>query len=232
MNESEVLQKLRAELTAMRTAASKAMADCETANHALAKIAEERNQLEKERDSLRIMADGLAYIQHLEADRERNTATVDISTDIALGKYIAHGFAALVASSPNYSELTFEPANQTGEKVIVIVQKIKGKTPHQLKAEAEKERDALIAENQWHLASESLPPANTKVVVCHTDYGGHAIAVASMYLRSTNGKPFPIWNQDGEWIDAEGGWNGAYKTYENLSVTHWRKIPQPPKGQP
>ena len=44
--------KTERELTAMRTTASKAMADYETANHALAKIAEERNQLEKERDAL------------------------------------------------------------------------------------------------------------------------------------------------------------------------------------
>jgi hypothetical protein len=68
----------------------------------------------------------------------------------------------------------------------------------------EKERDALIAENKWHLASE-LPK--------------------EVYWLTTN--------TDG--TIHEDYWNGTeWRSYGRtlLPVTHYRKLPQPPKGQP
>jgi hypothetical protein len=53
----------------------------------------------------------------------------------------------------NYVELVFE--NAEGEKIVITVLKPKGKTPHQLKIEAEAERDLALAEESeqlWRVA--------------------------------------------------------------------------------
>jgi hypothetical protein len=73
----------------------------------------------------------------------------------------------MVAASPNYTEMKFDLVAR-GEKyewVTVLIQKGSGKTPHQLRQEAERERDELKAilanvRDHRHLpAARSVPGA-------------------------------------------------------------------------
>lgn len=69
-----------------------------------------------------------------------------IQHDPAIAQLVAKCFASLVASSPNYTELTFELREQYKgkyEHITVLVQKSNGKTPHQCRIDAERERDDL-----------------------------------------------------------------------------------------
>jgi len=56
--------------------------------------------------------------------------------------WVAKCLAALVADSPNYTELTMDHVS-CRYPILVTVQKKIGKTPHELRLEAERERDAL-----------------------------------------------------------------------------------------
>jgi hypothetical protein len=71
--------------------------------------------------------------------------------------------------------------------------------------ELRKERDALIAENQWHLASE--PPIDR-------------------LKTSEENKPFMYIRSNG-YIGIEENYWGFVPS----DVTHWRELPQPPKGE-
>jgi hypothetical protein len=72
---------------------------------------------------------------------------ISIKQNPAQAHWVSQCFAAMVASSPNYTEMKFDLVAR-GEKyewVTVLIQKGNGKTPHQLRQEAERERDELLA---------------------------------------------------------------------------------------
>lgn len=86
-------------------------------------------------------AEGLAQIQEMYA--KPGAMELAIKTDPALSQYIAMCFAELVRKSENYTEMKFDVQPANGEWLIVTVQKGKGKTPHQMRQNAEYERDAF-----------------------------------------------------------------------------------------
>lgn len=88
-------------------------------------------------------ADGLAEI--IEMHGKPGSMQMTVKQHPAVSEYVAHAFAGLVASSPNYTEMKFEvrnPDNRNGwEFITVCATKGKGMTPHQLRRAAEIERD-------------------------------------------------------------------------------------------
>lgn len=70
-------------------------------------------------------------------------------------------------------------------------------------AKVEKERDALLAKNQWHPVSE--PPNDDR----------------------------DVWTSDGQGYydprDKQWWGNGGYGRLTSIFVTHWRELPKPPK---
>ncbi len=82
--------------------------------------------------------DGIARLKTLHMTE--GGIEMDIKVHPAQKEHIAHCFAAMVADSPNYTEVKYDfyAKKQDGhEWVIVTVQKGSGKTPHQLRMEAE-----------------------------------------------------------------------------------------------
>lgn len=72
-----------------------------------------------------------------------------IKTHPALAQYVAQCFANLLADAPNYVEANFDlvvKKDDGAEWITVTVQKGSGKTPHQLRMEAEKQRDEALAD--------------------------------------------------------------------------------------
>jgi len=83
---------------------------------------------------------------------------ITIKQNPAQAQWVAQCFASMVASSPNYTEVKFDLVAK-GEKrewLTVLIQKGNGKTPHQLRLEAEKERDELRA--RLDMANVALQP--------------------------------------------------------------------------
>jgi hypothetical protein len=71
-----------------------------------------------------------------------------IEQDPAAAQWVAKCFASMVAKSPNYTEMKFDLCGEYRGKyewMTVHIQKGNGKTPHQLRQEAERERDELRA---------------------------------------------------------------------------------------
>jgi len=64
---------------------------------------------------------------------------IEIEQRPEVREWVARCFASLVAESPNYTEMKFELKNPTNdyEWITVLVQKGKGKTPHELRQIAE-----------------------------------------------------------------------------------------------
>lgn len=84
--------------------------------------------------------EGMAVLKGLEMDDAK--MDIKIQQDPALAQWIAKCFASMVADSPNYTEMKFDIAGQYRTKwewLTVHIQKGNGKTPHQLRQEAERE---------------------------------------------------------------------------------------------
>jgi hypothetical protein len=97
------------------------------------------------RDEINI-CNGIAEIEELHATQ--NGMDIAIKQSPACAQYVAQCFASIVAASPNYTEMKFEVVLKTEkwEWITVLVKKDKGKTPHELRLEAERERDQLREE--------------------------------------------------------------------------------------
>lgn len=63
-----------------------------------------------------------------------------------LAEWTAACFAQIVADAPNYAEMQLGRVTKKGELITVLIQKASGKTPHQLRREAEAEVERLKAE--------------------------------------------------------------------------------------
>lgn len=98
-------------------------------------------QLEKERQQA---LTGELNIVELYATQSRMDATV--KTKVA--QMICAWAKDVIGDAPNYVEISFQHA-ETSQRYILTVQKADGKTPHQLRMEAEKElaelKDNVIA---------------------------------------------------------------------------------------
>lgn len=64
-----------------------------------------------------------------------------------VAQWVAQCFASMVAASPNYTEMKFDVVARGSkwEWLTVLIQKGNGKTPHQLRTEAEQETARLKA---------------------------------------------------------------------------------------
>lgn len=90
--------------------------------------------------------DGLAVLKSMSMDEHK--LDMKIQQDPAVAQWVAKCFVSMVAFSTNYTEMKFETHGQflgKFEWITVHIQKGNGKTPHQLRQEAEKERDELRA---------------------------------------------------------------------------------------
>ena len=76
----------------------------------------------------------------------------------------------------------------------------------------------------WTEVSEWMPNQHEKVLVSFEDCGAQQITCASYFVH----KDKQCWQQDHEWMEARGGWNGATLSPEDLPVTHWDTLPEFP----
>ena len=96
------------------------------------------------RREIGVVDDGLARIEKMAMDP--GGMSLEIRLNSAQKQWIAQCFAEMVAASPKYTELKFDlVATDKGgyEWITVLVKKGSGKTPHQLRQDAERERDEL-----------------------------------------------------------------------------------------
>ena len=92
------------------------------------------------------VCNGMAALKGMNMDEK--TLEFRIQQDPAVAQWVAACFASLLAEAPNYNEMRFELMGKYKGKyewITVTVLKGSGKTPHQLRQEAEKERDELRA---------------------------------------------------------------------------------------
>lgn len=92
------------------------------------------------------IVEGIAVLKGL--DMEKGHMDIKIQQDPALAQWMAKCFASMVADSPNYTETKFDLCGHYRGKfewITVHIQKGSGKTPHQMRQEAERERDELRA---------------------------------------------------------------------------------------
>lgn len=97
--------------------------------------------------------------------------------------------------------------------------------------------DAILAELRrrnalapgWIATADRIPDEHAHVIakVAHDD---HPVR-ASWFSYTVSGKRRTKWEESSEYIEAEGGWNGATLDRMNLTVTHWLPLPEPPKGE-
>jgi hypothetical protein len=86
---------------------------------------------------------GMAMVDELHATPGKLKLMVTQNPVIA--QFIALSFANLVHSSKNYTELKFETADpDTSELITVLVKKYDGKTPHELRIEAEQKLEVAL----------------------------------------------------------------------------------------
>jgi hypothetical protein len=117
-------------------------------------------KLERERDEAREALEAVNALEEMHA--KPGSMEIAIKQNPAQAQWVAKCFASMVASSPNYTEMKFDLVAE-GEKwewLTVLIQKGNGKTPHQLRQEAEKERGEarevlrMISVADWKTAGE------------------------------------------------------------------------------
>ena len=90
---------------------------------------------------LREVADSIVRLKQMTVQEGGIEMVIEQSPELA--EYVAKCMALLVAKSPNYTEMTLRPSRKylDGDKydyITVLIQKVNGKTPHQLREEAER----------------------------------------------------------------------------------------------
>jgi hypothetical protein len=104
------------------------------------------------------LSDSMAVLEEMHA--RPGSMEISIKQNPAQAQWVAQCFASMVAASPNYTEMKFDLVAK-GEKwewLTVLIQKGNGKTPHQLRQEAEKERDKLRARLDMANVKAHRPP--------------------------------------------------------------------------
>jgi chromosome segregation ATPase len=170
--------KLERELAAMRTTASKAMCDYETANHALANC-KAVSEIQTER------------VQKLEAELARAVENMDGPSAKVLSELTQ------MTSRAEQNKSDYDQMRQMYDDVCAEHEDYRARI-----VVMNAERDALVAENQWHLASEPPATEGSYIIFANcTEYIGY-------------------WSRFGWYADL----------IEQHEITHWRKHFQPPKG--
>jgi hypothetical protein len=110
--------------------------------------------------------DSLAEIERLHA--EPGSMELTLRQNPAMAQWVAHCWAAMLAKSKNYTELRFECAMPgTWDWIAVLIKKGSGKTPHQLREQAERERDELKSQIEAALkilwSTGQLPSAHATI---------------------------------------------------------------------
>jgi len=93
------------------------------------------------------VCEGIAVLKALEMDDGK--LDLKLQQDPAVAQWIAKCFASMVADAPNYTEMKFNLCGKYRGKwewLTVHIQKGHGKTPHQLRQEAEMELAKLKAQ--------------------------------------------------------------------------------------
>lgn len=152
------------------------------------------------------VCNGLADLDELHA--QPGSMEIHIKNKPAVQQYMAHCFAALVASSPNYTELKFDmmaKSEEDPEWVTVTVKKGIGLTPHTLRVQAEvkvsemeAERDQLKKENvilQSKLDSLSSSPGKCLHMRAWNDKGTRTCVDCGTILTEEQlQKAKQVWN--------------------------------------
>lgn len=87
------------------------------------------------------IADGLVLIKKL--NLEPGAMRVEIEHNPEHAQWVIQCLASCLTNAKNYAEATFKYPSDEYEFITVLIKKWNGKTPHQLRVEAEAERDAL-----------------------------------------------------------------------------------------
>ena len=77
---------------------------------------------------------------------------------------------------------------------------------------------------EWISIEERLPDNSEPVLINVFEFNQSSVQLGYLY----KGNWFA---SEGDYIEAEGGWDGAVinSTLENENVTHWMPLPDPPK---
>lgn len=126
------------------------------------------------------VSEGIAKLKKLAMDEKGMEMEIEHDPDLA--KHIATCFASLVANAPNYTEMQFKTVAKYHGKwdwLTVTIQKLNGKTPHQLRREAEAE---LELANRWikeHYNAKKNQWLNSVTTVC-ADFPNVAAYIAQL----------------------------------------------------
>ena len=85
--------------------------------------------------------------------------------------------------------------------------------------------------DSWISVDDRLPLEHAGVLISFLDQYQYPQIIDGFYFKLNNGDL--VWHQNTEFCEAQGGWEGATIKKQDLKVTHWMPLPQPPapKGE-
>lgn len=89
--------------------------------------------------------ENIATLRGMSADMDTGKMELRIQQDPAIAQWVCACFAEMIAKSPNYTEMQFTLDSTRGkfERMFVLIQKHNGKSPHQLRQQAQADREEL-----------------------------------------------------------------------------------------
>ena len=75
----------------------------------------------------------------------------------------------------------------------------------------------------WISVDDRLPLEHAGVLISFLDQYQYPQIVDGFYFKLRNGSL--VWNQNTEFCEAQGGWEGAIIKKQELKVTHWMPLP-------
>jgi len=145
--------------------------------------AELRAEVERLKAELETHLQSLAHFTEIHATK--GGMDLHIQQHPVLREMIAKTFATMVLNSPNYTEMTFSVMAEPEKRITVTVKKAEGKTPHQLRIEAEQQRDAFKADAD-RLAGALVPILKGDCSFCALEEAHEALAA---HAKLTEGQP-------------------------------------------
>lgn len=122
--------------------------------------------------------EGLVKVKELHATE--GAMELHIQNNPEVKQWVAHCFAEIVAGAPNYVEMKFDLVarkKSDWEWITVLIRKGNGKTPHQLRAEADAQRNKiaraaknLICGNGGQIDAENTVDKRDCVMVTRADF--------------------------------------------------------------
>ena len=132
-----------------------------------------RAEVERLKAELETHLQSLAHFTEIHATK--GGMDLHIQQHPVLREMIAKTFATMVLNSPNYTEMTFSVMAEPEKRITVTVKKAEGKTPHQLRIEAEQQRDAFKADAD-RLAGALVPILKGDCSFCALEEAHEALA--------------------------------------------------------